>query len=68
MGRINVITILLNVVLLLVGLRVCSAVGRFLHNELRVSVGRLVGYLRLCLVSGVRDRGEELLVAVKRDV
>lgn len=33
-----------------------------------VTVGQLVGYLRLCLVSGVRDKGEKLLVAVTTDV
>lgn len=33
-----------------------------------VSVGQLVGYLRLCLVSGVRDKGEKLLAAVTTDV
>lgn len=33
-----------------------------------VSVGQLIGYLRLCLVSGVRNEGEKLLVAVTTDV
>lgn len=28
----------------------------------------MVGYLRLCLASRVREEGEKMLVAVKRDV